>query len=212
MPLRVLIVDDHKIMRDGLRSLIESETDMRVIAELEDGKSAVALAAKLSPDVVVMDVSMPSLNGIEATRRILEQRPGTKILGLSMHADKQYVGSMLAAGACGYLTKDCAFDELVRAIRATAEGQVYVSSKIAGDTILAYLQDLREPAPLSPREKEVLQLICDGKSSEGIADALGISLATAEKHTKRIMEQFGVDSVAKLIKCAIRDGLTSLEV
>ena len=147
MSLKVVIVDDHKIVRDGLRSLIETETDMRVIAELEDGKSAVALVAKLSPDIVVMDVSMPSLNGIEATRRILADNPGIRILGLSMHADKHYVGRMLAAGACGYLTKDCAFDELAKGIRAVAEGQIYISSKIAGDTIYAYLEAARAQAP-----------------------------------------------------------------
>lgn len=212
MPLKVLLVDDHKIVRDGLRSLIETETDMRVIAELEDGRSAVALVAKLSPDIVVMDVSMPTLNGIEATRRILESDPGIKILGLSMHADKHYVGRMLAAGACGYLTKDCAFDELVKGIRAVAEGQIYISSKIAGDTIYAYLKDLREPSPLTAREKEVLQLLCDGSSTEEVAEAIGISVATVEKHTKHIMERFGTDSIAKLTKYAIREGLTSLEV
>jgi len=216
MAIRILLADDHKIVRDGLRSLLQAEADLEVVGEAANGREAVRLAQELSPDVVVMDVGMPDLNGIEATRYIAGGPSGAKVIALSMHSDRRFVEGMLAAGATGYLLKDSAFEELARAIRAVAAGRTYLCPSVAGVVVQALVrashaaQPARSPV-LTPREREVLQLLAEGKSTKQIAGTLGVSVKTVETHRSRIMDKLDVHSVPELTKYAIREGLTSLE-
>ena len=215
MTIQVLLADDHKIVRDGLRVLIERCHDMQVIAEAEDGRKALQLARKYKPDVVIMDISMPDLNGIDATRQILGEVPGAKVIALSMHSDKQFVDGMLRAGAVGYLLKDCAADELIQCIRIVLSGRICLSPGITGFLVKEYLHPTRDevlapPTELSVREREVLQMIAEGHSTKNIADSLHISIKTVETHRKNIMEKANLHTVAELTKYAIRQGLTSV--
>jgi two-component system response regulator NreC len=212
MSIRVLLADDHKIVRQGLRSLLEKQHGMEVIAEAEDGRTAVQLARKLSPDVVVMDIAMPDLNGIGATRQIIAEAPGVKVVALSMHSDKRFVTRMLRAGASGYLLKDCAFEELARAISAVVANQIYLSLGIAGVVVEDYVRHVPETGPsLTPRECEVLQLLAEGSSTKEIAARLHVSVKTVETHRRHIMEKLDIHTIAELTKYAIREGLTSPE-
>jgi len=216
MSVRILLVDDHQIIREGLRALVEKEPDMTVVAEADEGRAAVGMAHELSPDVVVMDVAMPGLNGIEATRQIRQESQGVSVIALSIHADRQYVARMFEAGAAGYLLKDCAFEELATAIRTVCDNRIYLSPKIAGTVVEDYLRRLgmsEDPAfsPLSPREREVLQLLAEGYGTKQIAARLHLSAKTVETHRSRIMSKLSIRSVAELTKYAIRAGLTSLE-
>ncbi|NLO75044.1 MAG: response regulator transcription factor [candidate division WS1 bacterium] len=215
MKTRIILADDHKIMREGLRSLLAREPEMEVVAEAGNGRDCVDLARKLEPDLVVMDIGMPDLNGIEATRQIRADHPEVKVLALSMHSDRRFASAMLAAGASGYLLKDSAFEELSQAIQAVLEGQTYLSPAIAGLVVEDYVQRLgEEPSPFSvlrPREREVLQAMAEGKSTREIAEALHISVKTVETHRQNIMNALGLRSVAELTKYAIREGLTSLD-
>jgi DNA-binding NarL/FixJ family response regulator len=214
MTMRILIADDHRIMREGLRVLLEAQRGITVVAEAENGRSAIRLAQELQPDVVVMDISMEDLNGIEATRRIVAAVPNVRILALSIHADRRFVLEMFRAGAAGYLLKDCAFDELIRAIRAVRQGHAYLTPKIAGIVVGEFVRDLvTEPpqaAELTAREREVLQLMAEGKNTKEIADRLGISVKTVETFRRQLMIKLDLNSVAELTKYAIREGLTSL--
>ncbi len=214
MPIKIILADDHKIVRQGLRTLLEKESDMQVVAEADDGRMAVRLARELSPQVVIMDVGMPDLNGIEATRQVLAESPGVKVIALSMHSDRRFVMNMLKAGASGYLLKDSAFEELASAIRMVLNNKIYLSTEIANIVIKDYLQgggDESVFAVLTPREREVLQLMAEGKSSRQIADRLNISIKTVETHRMQIMHKLEIYSVAELTKYAIREGLASLE-
>ena len=216
MSIRIVLADDHHIVRDGLRSLLEEQGDMEVIAEAENGRDAVALAAELRPDVVVMDVGMPDLNGMEATRQVLERARGTRVVALSMHSDRRFVAGMLEAGASGYVIKDAAFEELARAIRAVVDGRTFLCPAVAGVVVGDYLnrRAAGEPAParpLTPREREVLQLLAEGSATKQIAARLGVSVKTVETHRSRIMAKLDIRSVAELTKYAIREGLTSLD-
>ncbi len=214
MPTKIILADDHKIVRQGLRTLLEQEQDLEVVAEAEDGRMAVRLARELSPQVVIMDVSMPDLNGIEATRQVLAECPGVKVIALSMHSDRRFVMNMLKAGASGYLLKDSAFDELASAIRMVLNNKVYLSTEIANIVIKDYLQgggDESVFSVLTPREREVLQLMAEGKSSRQIADHLNISIKTVETHRMQIMHKLEIYSVAELTKYAIREGLSTLD-
>lgn len=215
MPVRVLLADDHRLMREGLRHLLERRTDLRVVAEAADGLSTVRLAGELSPDVVVMDISMPGLNGVEATRRILASSPGVKVLALSMHADRRYVIAMLKAGASGYLLKDSASDELVRAIESALARTTFLSPAIADMVVKEYVSGLPGEAGgafglLTAREREVLQLVAEGLSTKEIAGRLGLSGKTVESHRQQLMEKLDLHSVAELTKYAVREGLTAL--
>ena len=217
MKIRLLLVDDHKIVRDGLRSLLRGETDMEVAAEAENGLEALRLAEKLNPDVIVMDVSMPDMNGIDAARAILERSPRCRIVALSMYSDRRFVEGMLRAGVAGYMLKDGAFEELARAIRAVAAGQAYLSPRIAETVIKDYVHSLEGGRggffpELSARERQVLQLVAEGKSTRNVAETLHVSVKTVETHRRQIMEKLNVRSVAELTKCAIREGLTSLDL
>lgn len=216
MVIRTLIADDHKIVRDGLRSLLDKHSGIEVVGEAETGRMAVKLTSKLLPDVVIMDIGMPDLNGIEATRQIITDRPGVKVIALSMHSDKRFVSGILKAGASGYLLKDCAFEELARAIQTVLSGRVYLSPQITDVVVDDYVKvtserDRSALSSLSPREREVLQLLAEGKKTKEIAFDLSLSVKTIETHRQRIMEKLDIHTVAELTKFAIREGLTSLE-
>lgn len=215
MSTKVLIADDHKIVRDGLRTLLEKHPEISVVGEAEDGRETVQLARNLSPEVIIMDIAMPDLNGIEATRQIIGERPGVKVIALSMHSDRRFVSEMLKAGASAYLLKDCAFEELITAIRTVLKNKIYLSPGIAGVVIEDYIR--RAPKSessvfslLSDREREVLQLMAEGKTTKEIASQLNVSIKTVETHRMNIMTKLDIHSVAELTKYAIREGLTSL--
>ena len=224
--MRVLLADDHRIVREGLKSLLEAQDDMEVVAEAGDGRQALEMAAELEPDVVVMDVGMPQLNGIEATRRLMNDQPDTKVVALSMHSDRRYVAEALKAGASGYLLKDGAFEELISAIRAVVANKVYLSPRVAGVVVDDYVRRLpgeegnvASPTPEEPnafhkltvREREVLQLMAEGFATKEIAARLHVSVKTVETHRRQLMEKLQLYSVAEVTKYAIREGLTSLE-
>lgn len=215
MSIRIILADDHKIVRDGLRSLIEKEDNMEVIAEAADGKSAAQLAVELAPQVVIMDIAMPGMNGIEATSQIISAVPQCKVIALSMHADKRYIMEMLKVGASGYLLKDSAYEELVLAIRTVLKNKTYLSPPVSEIVISDYVQQLKKSdgsvfSMLAAREREVLQLLAEGASMAQIAKRLNISVKTSESHRQHIMEKLNIHSVAELTKYSIREGLTSL--
>lgn len=214
--IKILLADDHKITRQGLRSLLEKEPDMEVVAEAEEGRTAVRLANELKPDVVIMDVSMPDLNGMEATRQIVNRLSAVRVIALSMHSDTLFVTEMLKSGVRGYLLKDCAFEELAGAIRSVVEGKTYLSPSISGLVVNGYLNRLSTPQTagsevLTDREREILQMIAEGKTTKQIALKLHISVKTVETHRRQIMNKLNIFSVAELTKYAIRKGLTTLE-
>ena len=216
MSIKVLLADDHKIVRDGLRKLLDHEVGVEVIGEADTGRKTVELAQELVPDVVVMDITMPDLNGIEATSKIKNEVPDTKVLCLSMHADKRFVMAVIRAGASGYLLKDCPFEELSRAIHAVARNEIYLSSQIAHfvvDESIAHGKGEKSAAytVLTPREREIVQLIAGGKNTKTIAFDLGISVKTVEAHRRQIMRKLKIHSVAELTKYAISEGLISLD-
>jgi two-component system response regulator NreC len=214
--IRIVIADDHQIIRQGLRSLLKAQPDVEVVAEADDGRSAVKLAAELEPDVVVMDINMPDLNGIDATRQIVKgSRHAPKVVGLSAYSDRRFTLEMLNAGASGFVVKDSAFAELAEAIRTVVDDKVYLSPSIAGMVAESYAQGGAADVPsafsqLSPREREILQLTAEGKAMKEIAVQLDISIKTVETHRRKVMEKLEMDSVAELTKYAIREGLTSL--
>lgn len=213
MPIRVVIVDDHKIIREGLRALIDRQKDMEVCGEAPDGRSAVELAAEVRPDAIVMDLSMPDMNGIEATERILADNPETRVIALSVHSDTRFIDGVLKAGAAGYLLKDCAFEEVIRAVKAVTVGQVYLSPGIASRVVKSYVQHVNASvAPiLTAREREVLQMIAEGQSVRSIAATLSVSIKTVESHRQQIMRKLRINSVAGLTRYAIREGITSVD-
>ena len=215
-PVTILIADDHRLFSDGLRNLLEKQRNIRVVAETTDGAETVSAALELKPDIVLMDISMSELNGIEATRRIVSQGAATRIIMLSMHSDKRFITESLKAGARGYLLKDCAFDEVLLAVKAVSEGTIYLSSRISESVIKDYIV-IANSLPgsafsiLSAREREVLQHLAEGKSTKGTAAKLHVSVKTIETHRKQIMDKLDIRSVAELTKYAIREGLTPLE-
>lgn len=216
-PIRIILADDHQIVRQGLRILLEAEPDMEVVAEADNGRKVLRMAQELTPDIIIMDLSMPELNGIEATRQILAEVPGIRIIALSMHSDSLFVLNMIRAGASGYLLKDCALEELVKAIRAVVNNKTYLSPGVSDIVIRDFVTGwqtttLSAFSVLSAREREVLQLMAEGKTTNQIADGLCVSVKTVEAHRKQVMNKLGIHSVAELTKYAIRQGLTSLEV
>jgi DNA-binding NarL/FixJ family response regulator len=216
MTVRILIADDHKILREGLKSLLEKQPEFAVVAEAQDGLSAISAARKHKPDIAILDIGMPDLNGIEVTRRIRSELAETRVIALSMHADRRFVMGVLEAGANGYLLKDSAFTELITAVTAVAKGKMYLSPSIAETVVKNSLEklDRKEEGSsvlLSGREREVLQMIAEGKSTKEIALKLFVSTKTVETHRKQIMDKLNIRTVAGLTKYAIREGLTSLE-
>jgi DNA-binding NarL/FixJ family response regulator len=215
MAIKVLIAEDHQIVRQGLRTLLEREPDLEVVAEAENGRSTVRLARESHPEVIIMDVAMPDLNGIEATRQIISEMPKVKVIALSMYADRRFVANMLKAGASGYLLKDCASEELVRAIRVVLAHKTFLSPGVADIVVKDYVQaplgsEVSAFSVLSNREREVLQLMAEGKSTNQIAECLHVSVKTVETHRQQMMQKLKMHSVAELTKYAIREGLTTL--
>jgi DNA-binding NarL/FixJ family response regulator len=216
MSIKILLCDDHKIFREGLRSLIEKQPDMKIIAEAGDGRSAVKLAKEKSPNIVIMDIAMPELNGIEAARQITKKYPEIKVLILSMYSDRRFVLKAMEAGASGYLLKDSAFDELISGIRTVLSEQIFLSPAIASIFVKSYVnnlkkEDIHNAGALTDREREVLQLLSEGKTTKQVALILDISIKTVETHRQKVMEKLKISSIAELTKYAIREGLTSLD-
>jgi len=208
MSIKVLLVDDHAILRDGLRLLIESQLDMEVVGEAENGQTAIDNALKLRPDVIIMDVAMPDMNGIEASSQILAEMPDVKILALSMHSDREYVMDMIKVGVSGYMEKECVADELIRAIHTVAANETYLTPKIATIVVAEHVDDHSLNA-LTDKEIKVLRLLADGSSTRTISDQFDVNIKTIEAHRRRIMQKLQIDNFAELLKYAIRNGLTS---
>jgi DNA-binding NarL/FixJ family response regulator len=217
MTIRIILADDHAIVRHSLSRAMEQEQDIEVIGQAEDGHTTVALTRQLRPDLVLMDISMPDLNGIEASREIRRESPDTQIIALSMHSEKRYVTEMFKAGAKGYLLKDSPYDELLTAIRTVAEGKTYLSPSISGTVVEdmvtgEYGNEASAFSVLTPREREVLQLLAEGSTTKQAAIRLHISPKTVEAHRLRIMSKLNIDNIALLTKYAIQEGLTSLDI
>ena len=215
MTIRILLADDHKIVLDGLKSLLDNMSNLMVVGQAADGLPAVRLADDLAPDLVIMDISMPGLNGIEATRRILEKNPRIRVIILSMHADGRFITEALKSGALGYLLKESAFEELSSAIHAVMNGQAFLSAAITDTVVKDYIRHLERQGStafsvLSAREREVLQMLSEGLATKQIAARLKVSVKTVETHRKQIMDKLDIRSIAELTKYAIREGITSL--
>jgi DNA-binding NarL/FixJ family response regulator len=216
MSIRILLVDDHQMMREGLRALLAREPGIEIVGEASDGRTALDLVRRVAPDVVVMDVGMPELNGIEATRQIRAAHERVKVVALSTHADKRYVQRMLESGASGYVLKIAAHEELLRAVTAASRGQTYLSPEIAGAVVERSTNpngstDVSAYSTLGAREREVLQLVTEGKTSAETARQMHISIKTVETHRRNIVQKLGLHGTAELTKYAIREGLTSLD-
>jgi DNA-binding NarL/FixJ family response regulator len=215
--IRILLVEDHAIVREGLRSLLESQEGIAIVAEAEDGRKALAMVEKVSPNVVVMDINLPELNGIETTRKILEIRPATQIIGLSVHMQAQFVSELIRAGATGYVPKKCAARELLTAIQAVMAGNMYISPEVTEQIMDRHVRRPVSPSStafskLTSREREVLQLLAEGKSVKETAVILSLSAPTVHTHRQSIMRKLNQHSIAELTKYAIRQGLTSLDI
>ena len=211
--IRILLGDDHTVIRSGLRLLLERQPDMTVVGEAEDGRQAVDLAEQQKPDVVVIDIAMPNLNGIEAARQIASHQPKTAIVVLSMHSDESYVMRALKAGARAYLLKDSAEEDLIRAIRAVHEGKSFFSPRISKLLLEDYVRQLRQKGEedsyelLTNREREILQLLAEGNSNKDVANLLNLSLYTVETHRAHILQKLGLHTVPELILYAVRKGI-----
>src|ERR1043165_1640157 len=215
MPIRILLVDDHKIMRDGLSAVLERESEFEIAAEAANGREAVQVARTLHPDVIIMDVVMPEVNGIDATVQIRKESPNARIIALTMHSDKNYLTRMLRAGTVGYLLKDCAAEELVKAVRDVAAGKRYISSDIATLLLDDYAEKGFQTEPvdekkLNPRETEFLRLLAEGLSAREIADRLQVSIKTIERSRAQLMDKLQLFNAAELIKYAVRSGISTL--
>lgn len=217
MSIKIILADDHRLFRDMLSSLLDEQTGMEVVARANNGRETVKLVREKRPDVVIMDITMPDLNGIDATSQINSESPEVKVIGLSMHTDKRFIIRMFRAGAKGYLDKDCAFKELTTAIFTVIKGKTYLSPKIFDtlfpDVFLGNSLDAEytKSNPLTKREREILQLIAEGWQTKEIAFQLNVSSKTIDTHRHNIMDKLNVNSIAELTKFAIREGLTSLE-
>lgn len=212
--MRIVLVDDHEIVREGMCVLLQRRPDVEVVGQAGDGRTAVALVQKLQPDIVIMDIGMPNLNGIDATQQMLAENPHLKILALSTHSDAWMVAKMIRAGAKGYMLKESAFSELANALDAVMAGKTYLCSKIASVVFSDYVNMLTNPnwklgEPLTTREREVLQLVAEGRTTRQIAQILGLSPKTVDSHRDHIMKKLNIRTVAGLTKYAIQEGLTS---
>jgi len=215
MSIRIILADDHAILRHGLSKSLQEGDEFTIVGQTKDGRSTVELAKELLPDVVLMDIAMPDLNGVEAARQITRECPAVSVIGLSMHSSNKYVREMFRAGAKGYLLKDCPFDELSRAIRTVFEGSTYVSPSIGHTVIEDYICKPEDPASafhtLSEREREVLQLLTEGYTTKQVGRQLHISPKTVEAHRLRITNKLECDNLAQLTRYALKEGLTPLD-
>ena len=206
--IRILLADDHAVVRQGFRMILAAEPDMVIVGEAANGRDAVELAERLQPDLVVMDVAMPELNGIEATRRLGESSPRTRVLALSMHKDSVYVREILRAGARGYLLKDAFDSDLVAAVRAVARGEGYLSPAVSDAVLTDYRKHVTDPLDLlTSREREILQMLAEGKTNKEIATSLELSVYTVDAHRGRVMEKLNLHSIGELVRFAVRNGL-----
>lgn len=206
--IRILLADDHAVVRSGFRALLSAQPDMEVVGEASDGRDAVEQTVLLKPDVVVMDVTMPNLNGIEATRRMAQEAPRVRVLALSMHKDAVYVREILRAGARGYLLKDSSEQDLINAVRALAKGEGFISPAVSDAVLSDYRKHVTDPIDLlTTREREVLQRIAEGQTNKEIAGSLNLSVYTVEAHRGRIMEKLNLHSTGELVRFALRNGL-----
>jgi DNA-binding NarL/FixJ family response regulator len=214
-PIKILIADDHQIFRQGLKNLLSHESAFRVVGEASDGRSAVQMASELQADIVVMDIAMPAMDGIEATRQLTSALPATKIIALSMHTSRRFADEMIKAGAKGYVLKDGAFEELAEAIRVVLSGKIYLSPRVSaaanGDGNGNSPHESPVTHRLSPRERDVLRLLAQGRSTKEIAGDLELSVKTIETHRRQFMDKLNLFSVAELTKYAIREGLASVD-
>ena len=216
MSLRVLLVDDHRLMREGLRKILESTPGIEVVGEAEDGRSALAAVATYRPEIVVMDLGMSGMNGIDATQRLRKDHPEIKVVALSTHADKRYVRNMIRAGAAAYVLKESASEDLLRAVNAAAHGEHYLSPQITGCLLESWTTPQTPESSsayelLGARAREVLRLLAEGRTSKEIATQLELSTKTVETHRRNITQKVGLHSIAELTKYAVREGLTTLE-
>lgn len=216
MSLSIVLADDHRIMREGLAAMLRQEADFDIVGQADDGAALVRLVRKLQPDVVITDVSMPGLNGIEAIRRIMEEAPGVRVLCLSVHTEKRLVTAVMDAGAAGYVLKDCLYEELIRAVRAVVAQQVYISPGIAGVLMQAYRERQATSqksafSQLTGRELEVVQLIAEGYSTKAIAERMHVSAKTVGTHREHILQKLQLNGTADLTRYAIQEGIVSVE-
>ncbi len=215
MSKTIVLADDHRLMRQGLRAMLNDRADFEVVGEVGDGRAAVKMARELKPDVIIMDIAMNELNGIDAARQIASESPATKVLALSRHSERRFVAEMLAAGASGYILKDSAIEELIEALNVVIGGKTYLSPEIMDVVIDDYVDRLTRNrtskiSKLTPREREILQLIAEGKSTREIAESLRVSVKTVATHRHQVLEKLSVRSIAELTKFAVREGLTNL--
>jgi DNA-binding NarL/FixJ family response regulator len=217
MNIKILIVDDHGIVREGLRLLFEQEDDLEVVAEASDGRQAVEAAGKLRPDIVLMDVTMPKLNGIDAAKKIIDEYPNVKVVALSAHCNKSFIADMLRAGVSGYILKDGMADELIRGIQVVIAGEQYLSPKVARIVIAEYITDHQSQScmsltsKLTTKERELIQLLAENKSNKEAARLLHVSIKTVDTRRRTAMGKLGITGIADLTKFAIREGLTTLD-
>jgi len=213
--IKILLAEDHNIVRHGIKSLIERHPNIKIIGETDNGIEAARLALELSPDIVIMDISLPGLNGIEATRKIKSENPQIKVLALSMYSNNCFISGMLSAGASGYLLKDCLYDELIDAINTVYKNGFLLGHSITGTVVKDYLNYLpntnkKFSSALSPRERQVLQLIAEGNNTKEIAFSLNLSTKTVEAHRRQIMTKLNINNIADLVKYAIKEGFISI--
>lgn len=215
MPIRIIIADDHQLFREGLANLLAESKDIEIIAQAENGIEAINKTKELDPDIIIMDIGMPVMDGVEATRQLLIELPKTKVIALSMHADKQYIKGMFDAGAAGYLFKNCAYDELIKAIRTVYSGKKYLSEKITEIMIQDYLSKEENitvnNSELTDRESEILKLLAEGVSINDISDKLFVSIKTIGTHKQHILEKLNLKSTTDIVKYAIKKGIISLD-
>jgi DNA-binding NarL/FixJ family response regulator len=215
MPIKIIIADDHRLFREGLVNLLSDSKDIEILAQAENGLDVIAKAKELNPDVIIMDIGMPVLNGVEATGKLLKELPAIKVIALSMHSDKQYIKGMLEAGASGYLFKNCAYDELIEAIHTVNAGKKYLSDKITEIMIQDYLgkeESIPETdSELTERESEILKLIAEGVSTSEISELLFVSVKTIGTHKQHLLEKLNLKTSTDLVKYAIKKGIISLD-
>ena len=214
--INILLADDHKLLIDGLRSLLDKQAEIQIVGVAKDGLETVTLAQECKPDIILLDISMPRLNGLDAAAKILRETPGIKIIFLSMHADRRYIQEAIRIGARGYILKESAANEVIEAIHTVQKGELYLSHAVRELVLHEYIEWIKEGdnnsySPLSVREREVLQLLAEGKTTKDIADMLNVSVKTVESHRKQIMDKLNLHSIAELTKYAIRAGLTQLD-